>query len=481
MLQATGAERAVLSILLKQPEMLFEIDDVVGEDDFTNSGAKAIWSLIKSLVVKNKDIDLNYHTIISSAEQHGLKDFLSLTHNGKLIEALEQTKVNADSLGHHVNALKSATIKRQSINFLENLKDDIEDFSGDAALLRSMIEDEVFKTMKSFDRGDEEIERLDENFENTINTYADTNALLGLDICMPRWQRDCGGLRNGTVTGVFARAKAGKSQFSAHAAVEVAIKQKLPVLYLDTELQLRMQQMRVAGILSGISYSHIESGAWKSSKEEVDKIKEAFTRVKGSPFFYKNISGRSYRYVIPIIRKWFYKYVRESKDDQPCCLVIYDYIKLMDSNDIKNTAEWQVLGFLLSAIHDVAAQLNIPILTLGQLNREALRVDSESTISGSDRITHNVDSLTVMRAKRPEEIDTDGEQRGNYMFKTLLSRNGPGHDYNDWINVHFRKEAGQFKEDKRNSEVIEALQASRPITDRLGEEDTAQLGQLREE
>jgi hypothetical protein len=153
----------------------------------------------------------------------------------------------------------------------------------------------------------------------------------------------------------------------------------------------------------------------------------------------------------------------------------------MDMGDIKNAAEHQVLGFLLSAIHDVAAQLNIPILALGQLNREALKVDNEATVTGSDKITHNVDSLTLMRAKRQEELDSDGEMRGNYLFKTVLARSGAGHDWNEWINIHFEKSAGQFKEDKRNSEVVEALQGNKAVSDRIEDMDTGPFGELRED
>ncbi len=481
MLQAVGAERAILSIVLHQPELIFDIDDVIKEQDFTNVGARVIYGLIKDMVLADREGVVDYNTIISRAEEKGLTNFLKVTQNGQLLEALEQTKVNPDSLGNHVNAVKTATIKRETIQFLEGLKGDIEKFDGDAPLLAAMVEDEVFKTMQRFDTGDDEFEKIEDNFAEVINTFAETNDLIGLDVGMPRWQKDCGGIRNGTVTGIFARAKAGKSQFAAHCGVEIAIKQRLPILYLDTELQLRMQQMRTAGILSGISYSRIESGAWKSEREEIDILKNCFDVVKDSPFYYKNISGRSYRHVIPVIRKWFYKYVGKSIGDEPCCLVIYDYIKLMDMGDIKHAAEYQVLGFLLSAIHDVAAQLNIPILALGQLNREALKVDNEATIAGSDRITHNVDSLTIMRAKKPEEIDADGAQRGNYIFKALLARNGPGHEYNDWVNVHFDKGGGQFKEDKRNLEVIDAVQGMKPVAQRLDETGVAPLGNLQED
>jgi replicative DNA helicase len=322
---------------------------------------------------------------------------------------------------------------------------------------------------------------MDLDYENTINKYAELNDIIGLNIGLPRWQRDCGGLRNGTVTGLFARAKTGKSQFSAWCGAQASIFQQIPVLYLDTEMQLRDQQMRLTGILSGIPYNRVESGVWKSNKEEVEKIKECFELVKDAPFYYKNIAGRSVNYVIPIIRKFFHKYVGESKGDEIKCLVVYDYIKLMSAADLKNAQEWQVLGFLLSAIHDVASQLNIPILALGQLNREALKMDNEYVVAGSDRIVHNLDSLTIFRQKRQDEIDADGQLRGTHIFKVAVTRKGPGNPDGDHINMTFDKSSGQFKEDKRRSEVIAALGGMNPIRDRLQEMDETPLGNLRED
>jgi len=481
MSQAIGAERAILSILIKEPTLLFDVDDVLTERDFTNSGAQIIYRLIKDVLIEDRDAQIDQYVLISRAEERGIDDFLNLTHNGDLINAIQHTKVNSANLGKYVAAVKTATVKRETIEILDVLKDEVEEYDGGAIDIKNHVEDSVFKSFQQIDDGGDDIECVADSFEEVINEYADKNSLLGLDVCLPRWQRDVGALRNGTVTGLFARAKAGKSQFSAHCAVEVAVKQRLPVLYLDTELQLRMQQMRTAGILSGVSYSRIESGAWKSSQKDIDALTEAFGAVKDAPFYYKNIAGKSIKYVIPIIRKFFHKYVSESKGDKPKCLIIYDYLKLMDPADLKQAAEWQLLGFVMSAIHDLAAQLNIPILCLGQLNREALRVDSEGTVSGSDRITHNLDSLTIMRAKKEEELDADGSKRGNYILKGILARSGPGHDYNEHVNLKFDKSSGQFIEDKRHSEVLEAIQGNPEFRDRLEDEDIGPLGDMRED
>jgi len=466
---------------MKEPQMFFEVDDVLDETDFTNSGAKVIFSLIKDLVLTDKDATVDHYTLISHAEAKGVDDFLSLTHNGELLEAIEQTNVKPASLGRHVSAVKTMTIKRNAIKLLDDLQNEVEEFVGEPSDLKNLIEDSVFREMRSMDAGGEDIVRIDTEYELTINKYAEQNDVIGLNVGLPRWQRDCGGIRNGTVTGVFARAKTGKSQFSAWCGAQASIFQQIPILYLDTELQLRDQQMRLTSILTGIPFNRVESGAWKSSPVEIAKIKEAFALVKDAPFYYKNISGRSVNHVIPIIRKFVHKFVGESKGEEIRCLIVYDYIKLMNMADIKSAAEWQVLGFLLSAIHDVAAQLNIPILALGQLNREAIKMDNEYVVSGSDRIVHNLDSLTIFREKREEERDTDGEQHGTHIFKVPIARKGPGHSDGDHINIDFDKSCGSFKEGKRRSEIIEALRSARPVRDRLAEMEEAPLGSLRED
>jgi len=480
MLQAVGAERAVLSILMKDPQLVFEIDDILMESDFTNGGAQVIYKSIKEILLSDKDATIDHYTLISHAEENGIENFLSLTHNGELLEAITQTSVKPESLGKHVNAIKIMSIKRNAIDMLDNLKNNVADFVGDAVDLKSLVEDRVFREMRALDTGDEDIVRMDDGYEETINQFAEKNALLGLDVGLPRWQKDMGGIRNGTVTGVFARAKTGKSQFSAWCGVQSGIHQQLPTLYLDTEMQLRDQQMRLTGILSGIPYDEIEDGSWKSDPLRIGEIKECFGLVKESPFYYKNIAGRSLNYVIPIIRKFFHKYVGESKGDEVKCLIIYDYIKLMSMADLKSAAEWQVLGLLAAALHDVAAQLNIPIIALGQLNREALKMDNEYTVSGADRIVHNLDSLTIFRQKKAEEIEADGEARGTHIFKIPIARKGPGHQDGDHININFFKDRGRFKEDKRRSEIVGAIEEAKAVKDRLAHLDSAPLGDLNE-
>jgi replicative DNA helicase len=480
--QALAAERAALAILMKRPDLFFSVDDVLSAVDFSNAGNKMIYSLINNVLTSDKNSEITPHVLLSTAEHLGMTKFLEYTFNGEVLDVLEDLKsnVNPANLNRHVMALKKATVQRRMISVFDELKDDIEEYAGDAIDLKNMIEDRVFGELKVINDGENDIVNLSDDFEDTINTFADNDGVLGIDIGLSKWQIDSGQIRNGTVAGVFARAKTGKSQLAAHAQVHVAIRaeNRLPTLYLDTELSARDQQMRMCGMLTDISYEEIESGRWKGDKEKLQKVRSAFSQVKDSPIYYKNIAGQSIHHVIPVIRKFVHKYGGGIKEgDEPRCLVIYDYIKLMSSADLKNVAEWQMLGFLLSQLHDAAVNLNIPILAFGQLNKEAFKIDSEIAVAGADRLNWNLDSVSILRKKKPEEIETDGLARGNYLLKVLLARRGPGHDYDEWINLFFKKDSGQFNEDKRNSEVIQAIQNS---NNNLADDDIAPFGSIKE-
>ena len=82
-----------------------------------------------------------------------------------------------------------------------------------------------------------------------------------------------------------------------------------------------------------------------------------------------------------------------------------------------------------------------------------------------------------MRPKRQEEIDEDGPQRGTHVLETRWARHGPGHGYNEWVNIHFDKSCGQFREDKRNSEIITAVKR---LKESISSDDVENIGEVKQ-
>lgn len=471
-LEAHGAERAIISILIREPDKFFTITDVLSEADFVNVGCSTIFTIVKDVILREERPAIDRHVIVAEAERRNISDFWQHTLNGDMVDAIIKMNVNPSNLGRFVADVKQASIKRALINKCEDLKDDIEGYVGPSIELRNMVENGILDSLRKIDSGEDDVICLSDDFEEVINTYADTDGEIGIDIDLKKWQEDAGRIRNGSITGLFARSKVGKSQFSMWASYITAINNRMPTLYLDTELQARQQQMRLCGIISGIPYDVIESGRWKYDKKMIEHVKQAFHVVKQAPLYYKNIAGRSVHSVIPTIRKFVYRNLGGPVvGDKPKGLVIYDYIKLMDGGDLtRNMQEYQLIGLLLSSLHDCAANLNIPMLALGQLNKQE--------DIGIDRIIHNVDSATILRPKKPEEIQEDGPLRGSHVLEVKYSRNGPGHDFGEWINLHFDKSCGQFKEDKRASEVTTVV---KKLKEQLEAEDMQKFSSARED
>jgi len=470
-LEAQGAERALISILFHHPDKFFTLNDVMSEADFVNTGSAMIFGILKDIILREENPVIDKHLIFAEAEKKGIEGFLHYTLNGELVEAIAGMNVNPKNAGRYISDIKQASIKRALINRCEDLKDDIESYVGPSVELRNMVENGILDSLRNIDSGQDDIICLADDFEEIINAYADREGELGIDIGFPRWQEDVGHIRNGAITGVFASTKVGKSQFSMWSMFETAILRRKPVLYLDTELQARQQQMRLCGVISGIPFNIIESGKWRSDKILVEKVSKAFEIVKSAPIFYKNIAGMSLKSVIPTIRKFTYRQMGGPVvGDEPKGLVIYDYIKLMDQNDMNSLQEYQLIGLLMSALHDCGAHLNIPIMTLGQLNKQG--------DIGIHRIAHNVDSATILRPKSPEEKQDDGPSRGTHVLEVRYSRNGPGHDFGEWINIFFDKSCGQFKEDKRSTEVVTAV---KKLKEEMEAEDMQKLSVVRED
>jgi hypothetical protein len=106
-----------------------------------------------------------------------------------------------------------------------------------------------------------------------------------------------------------------------------------------------------------------------------------------------------------------------------------------------NVREYQVLGDITNMLKNkVAGLLNIPVLAYAQLNpRTANSVDdmNSSFMSGSNRIVMFVNELSFLYKKTDEQINNDGRDNGNLIWKLGETRNGG--TYKGWIDYTIRQ------------------------------------------
>jgi hypothetical protein len=152
--------------------------------------------------------------------------------------------------------------------------------------------------------------------------------------------------------------------------------------------------------------------------------------------------------VTSIVRRWLSKSVgfNEFGKANPC-LVIYDYLKLMSSDDLKSQMqEFQMLGFLISAFHNFAVKWSLPILATVQLNRDGVEKEGGEFIAGSDRILWLCSNFTILKPKIQSDLLEDPPANGTMKLVVTDTRFGPGLEFGEYINVYQKLERGLFEE-----------------------------------
>ena len=120
------------------------------------------------------------------------------------------------------------------------------------------------------------------------------------------------------------------------------------------------------------------------------------------------------------------------------------------SQDMK---EYQVLGFMMTSLHNLANKYKIPIVSFIQLNRDGITKESTDTASGSDRIIWLCSNFTIFKRKSDEEIAEDGPNSGNRKLIPVISRHGGGLDDNDYINCNMEGWCARITEGDTKLEI----------------------------
>lgn len=247
----------------------------------------------------------------------------------------------------------------------------------------------------------------------------------------------------------------GKTLLSDNMGRNVA-KLGIPVLNMDTEMSKKDHVHRLLAMASEVEISKIETGRFSESPVMKNKVIEAAKELKDLPLHHKIIAGKPFEEQLSIMRRWIVKEVGLNDDGTAKdCVIFYDYLKLMDTSGMdKDLKEYQLLGFMMTSLHNFAVKYQVPIMAFIQLNRDGITKESTDSASGSDRIIWLCSNFSIFKRKTDEEIAEDGSDAGNRKLIPVISRHGGGLDDNDYINCYMKGWCAKIAEGKTKLELM---------------------------
>lgn len=462
-LNDSGCERSVLSAILNHgADLLIDIEEILDTKDFYWQVNQKIFAIIKYLVHDKGLEKFDIPTITANAK---IINYDKFNDNSKELEYLEAlfantpTYNNAKSIAAQIYKLSLA---RQAIGCVNNIAEDLKKISGSENIdtIISKIENPVFEFTGKLINKDKSLLLLHNNIEERLKVLAETpKDIAGLPTQFNNWDHCIGGgFRRGCVNVIGARAKVGKSNMCLNIAKNMA-EIGIPVLYLDTEMDIESQQNRLISLVTGVKLDNIETGKFSTIKEENEVVLSKIEKIKNLPISHVNIAGQSIEASLSLARRWLIKNVGflENGSTKPS-LIIFDYLKLMNADNLKgNIQETQLLGFLITALHNFAVKWGLPILASVQLNRDGVEKEGAEVISGSDRILWLCSSFTILKKKSQEELIEDQPKNGTMKLVVTDSRFGPGMSKGDYINVVVDFSRSSMKEGKMLSQSTNAF------------------------
>jgi replicative DNA helicase len=455
-----AAERAVLSGVFNYGEDAYlDIADIVQESSFTIDSNSIIFKCLKTIFDREQRPKIDIATIFSVAEELNYGHILAKKEEAQHLKAIMDFPVSLENVRKFAAKIRKLEIARLLRKQLELAQEKILDVNGTEPIgsILGIAEETIFNFTSLLNDGDNNPVTIGQDLDTYIHNLEHNRVdQVGIPTGFPVYDQAIGGgLRKGTVNVIGARPKTGKTLLSDNMGNNIA-QLGIPVLNMDTEMNKEDHINRILAMMTEIEINAIETGKFSESPDKKNKLIAAATKLKKTKLFHKSIAGQPFEDQLAIMRRWVLKEVGLNDDGTAKeCVIFYDYLKLMDSAGMsQDLKEYQVLGFMMTSLHNFATRYKVPIVAFIQLNRDGITKESTDSASGSDRIIWLCSNFSIFKRKTPEEIAEDGPDNGNRKLVPLISRHGGGLDDNDYINCFMKGWCAKITEGRTRLEVM---------------------------
>jgi replicative DNA helicase len=454
MLANLGIERAVISSLCKYGKLaLIEIEDVgINNNSFTEINNQAIFHSVKYALQSVETID--QAVLLTSLKDLGYSALFDTKKDIEYLASLFNFPIKEDNIRNFAIRLEKITIARIAIQKHKEAIESLEKITGseDIENIIQVSENPIFDLLLELNRNkDKGPQLLFDDIEELLNFFQNNpNDTIGVPTPWATYNAAIGGgLRRGGVNLIAARPKVGKTTLAKEALLHFTTNLKIPTLMLDTEMVKADQQIRTLASMANVKLKDIETGAFAKNHFDLENLHNVIKiQKKNKKAWYASVFGKPFEEILATIRRWVIKEVGyDENGNVNDCVVLYDYFKLMDRNQLDKIQEYQAMGFQISRLTDFCKEFDFACLAFVQLNRQG-------DISQSDRLRWLCHSYATFTPKEPQEqLDDGGIAGGNRKVTIMDTRFGPGVSDGDYICLQFNKDHNNIKEISLKSEL----------------------------
>ena len=274
---------------------------------------------------------------------------LIIQYGYNIIQLSYKKKINGNILYNKASHYLNITLNKMPINYTNNFHE----------LMKNTIYDITINTNK------------------IINNQIIKSGFIDLD-------QLTNGLPFGDLIILAGRPSMGKTSLAINIAYNILIQSKFSICIFSLEMSSKQILNKLISISSYIPYKNL---LHSQTHHNWTKIKEICKKLLKSNIYIYDKTNASIDYIEYISKIWI-------QDNNQNGLIIIDYLQLIQIDNLIHLNRVQQLSYITRKLKMLAQYLNIPILTLSQLNRSIeMRINKEPMLSDlkeSGCIYHNI-------------------------------------------------------------------------------------------
>ncbi|MBR5660809.1 MAG: replicative DNA helicase [Bacteroidales bacterium] len=433
--QALEVEEAVLGAMLIEPSSVDMALEELSPSCFYDPRHKMIYEAMSELVNEHTSVDIV--TVSSKLREKGNLEAVG----GPVVLAGLSEKVGAAAhIEYYVKILKQKSIQRDLITASYEILRDSYDDSVKVDQLIDEAQTKVYNAIQNNLKKDvQEVGSIINDAMREIERNQNIQGLSGVPSGFPTLDRITRGWQKSDLIILAARPSVGKTAFALNLARNAAVDHNMPVAVFSLEMSALQLVMRLMTTESGLPADKLKGGS-KLDPWDWQQLETRLAALSKAPLYIDDTPS------IPLMEfRTKVKRLVKSKDVR---LVIVDYLQLMQGPvELRGLREQEVAA-ISRTLKATAKELNVPIIALSQLSRNAVQRTGGtgkpqlSDLRESGSIEQDADMVIFIH--RPDYVGLGETPEGKETTQIIIAkhRNGEVCD----IDMLFKSEQVRFVE-----------------------------------
>lgn len=357
--QALDVEQAVLGAMLLEGECVDLAMEELTPSCFYDPKHRMIFEAMVSLVSEHTSVD-----ILTVSNALKLKGCLEEVGGPVMLANLSEKVGSAAHIEYYIKILKQKTVQRElitaSYDILHNAFDDTVNMDD----LIDNAETKIYNAVQNVVR--REVQNIGSLINQAIENLEKKQAISGLsgvpsgfvalDTITMGWQPS-------DLIILAARPSVGKTAFSLNLARNAAVDHKMPVAFFSLEMAAIQLVNRLITSESGLPSDKIKGGL-KLEPYEWQQLEDKIKALSAAPLYIDDTPS------MPLME--FRTKAKNLVKNKGVKLIIIDYLQLIQGPAELRGMREQEVAAISRTLKATAKELNVPIIALSQLSRQAV-------------------------------------------------------------------------------------------------------------